>query len=370
MLATLLRASDALMKNTGLALEASGFGPVPTPSETLLTLPGMTLRRYLPEGSASRGTVLIFPSPIKRAYLWDLVPAVSVVQRLLASGRRVALIDWHHPDALTDEFGLDDHAHRLPLAALEALGDAGPLTVTGHSLGGTLAALFAARHPDRVDKLLTFDAPLRFGPASSPLGAIVSVMPPAHVLRLAVGSPIPATYIDQALSVSSPLNQGGERIQDRMLVAASAMASPLHWLLNMRLERWFMDGLPLPGRLFEQVMEALYRQDAPGDGTLQLAGREVALSDLRADTLMVASPTSQVVPFGSLAKTLRSLPNARVLPWGPEPGTASSHVSALAGPLAHVLLWPRILAWLDAPDTPAGTQSADSSASQPEGVPA
>ena len=61
--------------------------------------------------------VLVVPAPIKRSYIWDLLPEASAVRRLLAAGARVLLAEWQPAPR---EFGLADYADRLLGACLEA----------------------------------------------------------------------------------------------------------------------------------------------------------------------------------------------------------------------------------------------------------
>ena len=84
--------------------------------------------------------LFIIPAPFKKAYLWDLLPEVSVVRRCLAGGLRVYLLEWLIPTQREDEFGFAEYANRLPAAALDAIqaetGVSAPV-LAGHSLGGS-----------------------------------------------------------------------------------------------------------------------------------------------------------------------------------------------------------------------------------------
>ena len=81
-LSGMLRASDGIRRSLGIALDQLDMGPIETEWQTTLSEPGFTLRRY---GDRSDGSppVLLVPAPIKRPYIFDLMPQVSVVRRLL-----------------------------------------------------------------------------------------------------------------------------------------------------------------------------------------------------------------------------------------------------------------------------------------------
>src|SRR5215218_11424304 len=69
---------------------------------------------------------------------------------------------------------LDDIADRL--ADWIVCEDLSRAHVAGHSLGGAVAARLAARHPDRIDRLVLVDAAIR------PQGTRLTTRP-AHVIR-------------------------------------------------------------------------------------------------------------------------------------------------------------------------------------------
>src|SRR3546814_4538896 len=66
------------------------------PSRLAFSRPGVTLRAYS-DGSGAGPVLLIVSAPIKRAYIWDLVPWASAVRRCIDSGLRVYLMEWAEP---------------------------------------------------------------------------------------------------------------------------------------------------------------------------------------------------------------------------------------------------------------------------------
>jgi polyhydroxyalkanoate synthase len=114
-------------------------------------------------------------------------------------------------------------------------------------------------------------------------------------------------------------------------------------------ERWALDEFALPGRLFEDVVERLYRRDEFMAGTLSVAGRTVGPATLTAPMLTVVNPHSRVIPPESVLPFHHAAAAARkrLMRYHGEVGVAIQHVGVLVGRHAHRELWPMLLYWVD-----------------------
>jgi len=119
---------------------------------------------------------------------------------------------------------------------------------------------------------------------------------------------------------------------------------------HLRVARWSLDEFPLPGRLFVDLIERLYRRDAFFRGGLPVAGLRTGAADLRLPLLTVANPDSMVIPPGSVLPVHEAAPHpaSRHLWYAGDRGVMVQHVGILVGRTAHRRLWPEILAWLAA----------------------
>ncbi|HYG87216.1 MAG TPA: alpha/beta fold hydrolase [Azospirillum sp.] len=337
---------DQVRRTQGRLLEAIGFGPNETPFRIILNRASFRLRAY----GAARGqpTVVIVPAPIKRAYIWDLDSQASAVRHLLDSGITVYLVEWMSADEGAPDTGLSGYADRYLGEALEAVArDSGgaPPVLAGHSLGGTLAAIFSALHPERLQGLVLLESPLRFGPHAGAFAPWLTMAPHASGMRTAFSS-APGSFLTVISMAMAPDSFVWSVWADR----AASLHDPVARRLHGRVLRWALDELAMPGRLFEDVVEQLYRRDQFWAGTLRVGARAAAAADMAVPILAVADPLNRVTPLASVLPDLDVFrrPECLTLSYEGDRGVAIRHVGVLVGANAHRSLWPRIVRWIRA----------------------
>ena len=247
------RQLDRLRRLQGTVMDAMGLGPVETPSEVVESWPGVRLRAYADPG-APGPALLIVPAPIKRAYIWDLVPWASVVRRCLDRGMVVHLAEWTPPGAREQRLRLEAYADRMLLdcvEAVEARTRRPGVFLAGHSLGATLAALFAARHPQRVRGLVLVEAPLRLGRHAGAFAPLVAAAPDLERSQAATDE-VPGSFLSMTSSAAAPVTFHWERQTDLLASLPNRRALQTHLLV----QRWTLDELPLPGRLSRRSWSA------------------------------------------------------------------------------------------------------------------
>jgi polyhydroxyalkanoate synthase len=333
---------DELRRFQGRMLERLGFGPQQWPSRVLVETPAMRVRSYPADGS--QPPVLLVAAPIKRAYIWDLTPEASTVRRVAGAGFAVHLLEWRDREPADADQSLQDYADLLLGQAVEAVHRASgraPVLV-GHSLGGTLAAVFAAAHPDRVRGLVLLEAPLHFGADAGAFAPLVAASPDLRPLQPALGL-VPGSLLDLATVVAAPR----EFLIERHLDLLFTLGRPLGQL-HLRVVRWTLDEFALPAGLFIQIVEDLYRGDSLMRGDLTVAGRQIGPDTLSVPLLTVLDPHSTAIPPISILPFHHAAtsPNKKLLHYRGDHGVALQHVGVLIGANAHIALWPQILDWI------------------------
>ena len=337
-----LTAVDEFRRLQGRALDLLRLGPQQHPSRVLLAAPAFRVRSYA--SISSTPPVLIVAAPIKRAYIWDLMPQVSTVRLLSEAGFAVHLLEWLDLEGSRGDLGLDAYANVFIEEAVQVIrqdsGDV-PLLV-GHSLGGTLAAIFCAVHPELARGLVLLEAPLHFGADAGAFAPVVAASPDARLLGAALGV-VPGSFLNLVSAAAAPRTFLLERYLD---LITSLERQSLH--VHVRVVRWTMDEFAMPGRLFAEVVEDLYRKDRFMRAELALEDRRVGPGSLAVPMLNVVNPNNTVVPPSSIVPFHRAAasPTKELLWYNGDQGVALQHVGVLVGQTARTRLWPQIIAWI------------------------
>lgn len=336
--------SDHLRRVGAARLHAAGFGPLETPARVVCRVDGMRLRTF---GERKAGPpLLLVPAPIKRAYIWDLMPGRSVVGHALRSGFNVGLIEWTEPERDDASYGVEDYAHRFISIAAAAMSErcgTRNVLLAGHSLGGTLAAIFAALQPREVQGLVLLEGPLRFAPGAGALGSLATLAPWIPAAARPGCRKIPGSLLSALGVPADPAEFLTARWLDALASGADADALRAH----LRVVHWTLDELPMSARLFGDIVGRLFRGNEFERGRLTVNGRAAAPDRLDMPVLAVLEPESRLVPPRSVLPVLRATSGPWTVCWHREKaaGAALRHVGALVGSDAHRILWPRILCW-------------------------
>ena len=335
-------AMDTLRQMQGKALEAWGIGPIECSYDVVASDARWRLRRY--SGEDSHSSLLIVAAPIKQPYIWDLLPGVSVVRYCRSCGFRMYLLEWTPPSPANRNAGLADYAGQSigDAAATIARAEGGKQPfVMGHSLGGTLAAIFAAFAPDSVRGLVLLGAPLCFEDGSSPLrDGIVSIVPSSFPDM----DVVPGSLLSHLCALACPETFVLARLTD----AGVSLSDPHAAITHANIERWALDEFPLQGRLVQEILEWLFRENRFSDATLSISGKTLGPSSLRVPTLIVMNPDDEVAPPTSIRPFVGAMAggNVRVVEHAGEVGVGLQHLAILAGRQAHAHVWPKIVSWM------------------------
>ena len=332
--------SDIIRRAQGDVVGAFGLDPKESPHQIITSRAHWRLRDY--GGDDRSRSLLIIAAPIKRAYIWDLAPSISAIRFCLHQGLHVQLLEWMPASPNVGNIGLDEYVLAISEAVTTITSAAQGVkpSLIGHSLGGTLAAIYGAFSPQSIRGLVLLGAPLCFEPSASQFrDALVTLVPQ----EIPDTDPFPGSLLSHASALASP----GTFIWSRLMDAAMSISDPLAMEIHARVERWALDEVPLPGKLVHQIIEWLYRENRFCRGMLKIGEGFIGPSSLSAPTLVVVNTADDVAPPISLKPFADAMAkNAQIIEYPGELGVCFQHLGILVGRRARAQVWPEILSWL------------------------
>ncbi len=287
-------------------------------------------------------SLLIIAAPIKRPYIWDLAPSISSIRYCLHRGLHVWLLEWLPAWSQVGNAGLDQCVLAISecVATVAATAQGTKPYIIGHSLGGTLAAIYGAARPESIRGLVLLGAPLCFEASESRFrDALVSLVPE----NISDSEPFPGSLLSHMSALASPRTFVWSRLMD----ATMSIADPHALEIHARVERWALDEVALPGNLVHQIIDWLYRGNRFCRGDLAIGKRLVGPATLSAPTLAVVNTADDVAPLSSLKPFTDAMAkNARLIEYAGEVGVCLQHLGILVGRQAQAYVWPEIVAWL------------------------
>ncbi len=325
----------------GLDFLVADRAPVGTMPKSVIHRDGTAvLYRYEPVlEEIYRVPLVIVSPPSNRGYIFDLAPGQSFIEYMLNRGYDVYNLDWNPPRR--DEAGLDlgDYVDRFIPDSLSAIAEiTGDVAVTlaGYCMGGTLATMHAALHPEPIRNFIAFATPIDF----NFMTLFQSWADKRHfdvellVSKLGI---IPADVMLGAFDLSRPAN----RTAGRMTLWNNMWNDDFVKSYRM-FDRWAAETLPLPGAYFHQLITRLMWDNALANGTMDIAGCPVDLQRITCPILNIVAEHDHIVSHEAtrpLMEMTGSNDRQEILSKG-------GHVSLVAGPAAVRRLWPHIDEWL------------------------
>jgi polyhydroxyalkanoate synthase len=284
--------------------------------------------------------VIVF-SIVGRSYVLDLRPGNSFVERMLATGTDLFLLDFGVPDEVDSSNTLETYVDNyLPRALAAAAAETGgEVDVLGYCFGGVLTLLALAAHPDLpVRRASVMATPVDFSGWEGLLGLFArrrleveellddtGNVPPEAVYRMFRGFKPTADITTYARLWEQLWN-------DDFLDGFQAM------------NQWLRDQVPFPGACAKQCVELLLRRNALATDSVRLGHRRITLRDIHQPFLVITAEHDHIVP----PRTARPIVGL----------VGSQQVDELSIPAGHVgLVTSRhsvtsvsgILEWLDQP---------------------
>ena len=291
-----------------------------TPGKVVFRNDLIELIRYSPStDKVLPEPVLIVPSCIMKYYILDLSPHNSMVKYLVDKGHTVFMVSWRNPGPEDRDLKMQDYLSSGVLAAMAAArasSGAARLHTMGYCLGGTFLAMAAAA----IGRLTRRKKGQRTAKEEALIPADLPEL--ASVILLAAQTDFSepgelGVFIDEAqlATLRESMNQRGYLSGKQMGGSFVYLASRgLLWGRNTRryllgeddasfdLMSWNADTTRLPARMHSEYLNSLFLNNALAAGQYRFAGSTLALMDIQAPMMVVATTRDHVSPWKSVYK--------------------------------------------------------------------
>lgn len=325
----------------GIDYLASPAPAVGGSARTLLYRRGtLSLYHYAATASEIYRVPLLFVMPVTHdTDIFDLTQGQSLFEFLLGRGYDVYAMSWNAPTAEESGLKLEDYVLDFIPQCIERIqADTGipDVTLVGYCMGGVLASMYTALHPEGpVKNLVCFTTPIDFHKMF--FGQLLENRR-IDIERMADSNGLlPGPVILKAIDLHRPATRIATKLRlwDNMWNDAYVRA-------HRMLSRFDAQTLPLPVAFCRQVIEQLVENNRLLGTSLVIGGKPLLLANIRCALLHVVARYDSLVPLQCAEPLVRKASSTDkqelVLDGG--------HVSLVAGPSAIKRMWPQLDHWL------------------------
>ncbi len=309
-----------------------------TPNQLRLDLRSMAVRDYGKPGGIP--TLVDAPHAGHTAMIADYHKGQSLVETLLNNGiDHVALTDWKAATADMKDLEIDNYLADV-VVAIDDLG--GRVNLVGLCQGGWMAAMIAARFPDKVNALVLAGAPID---ANAGDGVIK---------RMAHKTPL--SFYEDLVALGGGLMQGKFMLQgwknmhpaqhyfQDQVDLYEHIDDPVYIAKEETFASWYENPIDLPGRWYLQVIQQIFKENRLAKGEFIGLGRKLDLRNITCPVYLLAGAADDITPPVQMLNAAKYIgtPKDRIV----QETVPGGHIGLFMGSGSLKDHWPAIARWI------------------------
>jgi poly(3-hydroxybutyrate) depolymerase len=336
---------ELFRKNLKFLMEAQkvDYGLKPrfaTANTVLLELHTLRLRAFGDAGASAAPTLILAPYAGHSAAIADYHDGQSLVQTMLAAGHaRVVVTDWKSATLDMKDYDIDNYLAELNVC----IDELGPLVnLVGLCQGGWLAAMYAARYPQRVRTLVLAGSPIDAHAGDGPLKKMVEAAPPGFYQELVAlgGGLMRGRVMLRGWKNMHP----DEQYLNKYVRLYEHIDDPDYLSKTESFSAWYENTIDLPGRWYLQAIDELFKENRLAQGRFVGLGRQLSLHDIRCPTYLLAGESDDITPKEQVfaAEDLLGTPRQNIL----KAVVPGGHIGLFMASRTLRSNWPQIAKWM------------------------
>jgi polyhydroxyalkanoate synthase len=301
---------DDLVNNEGRPrqVDVSGFevgaNLATTPSKVVYRNELMELLQYEPQtGQVHAAPLLCSPPWINKYYVMDLAPDRSFIEWAVQHGRTVFAISYKNPSKDMSGTTMDDYLVHGPQTALDVIQEitgAETIDIVGLCLGGALTAITAAylmqAGDSRIGTLTLLNTMLDYAEP----GVLGTFTDRRTVEKLEKKMAKEGSLEGKSMAGTFDVLRANDLIFNYVVS---------NWLMGQDppafdILAWNADSTRMPAAMHAFYLRNFYVENKLAAGTMEIAGKTIDLSVVKAPTYIVSAINDHIVPWESAYKSV------------------------------------------------------------------
>jgi poly(3-hydroxyalkanoate) synthetase len=311
-----------------------------TRNRVALDLRTMLFRDYSENGAKGVPTIVDAPYAGHTAMIADYQKGQSLIETLLANGvERVYLTDWKSATPDMKDLEIDQYLAEINVCVDDVGGEA---NLVGLCQGGWMSAMYAARYPKKVRRLVLAGSPIDTGAGDGPVKRMAQTYPLSfYEEMIAMG---------QGLMLGKFMLQGWKAmhpeehyIQEHVDLYEH-MDDPAYLRKREAFESWYENPIDLPGRWYLQVIQQIFKENRLFEGKFVGLGRVLDLQSVTCPVYLLAGEGDDITTPEQVFNAAKQLGTpkdqivSKLVPGG--------HIGLFMGSQVLCDAWPGIARWL------------------------
>jgi len=313
-----------------------------TPTQTVYSEDKLRLLRYESDVPKRFETPLIVVfALINRPYILDLKKSKSVVRHFLEAGFDVYNVDWGIPSRGDRFLSIEDYVEGYMEHVIDHVRErsgCARVNILGYCMGGSMSAMYAALHPEKIRNLMLLAAPVDWSEKESLLSVWTDPKYFDVDKVIETFGNAPAEWLQASFMLLKPV----QNLLVKQINFYEKMEDEKFLEDFFAMETWLNDNIPVAGETFRQFVKYCFQQNRLIKGELEIGGRRVDLRRITCPILNLVATSDHLVPCG------------QSLPFNDAVGSkdrksiefSAGHIGMAVGSRAHRELWPEACNWL------------------------